>query len=173
MVNGIKHLIEVQSQAECCSENVNQVSGPKRFNSFRIIWRRVWIYFFRCILFIYVNTSVICASPSIPTSNCVDSENKISFTVENSTDSLWSMLVQKGYSMQNLPKSPADIYLSFLINFWFSEITFHEFVHLDWFTKGWALYTINVPIKSILVFEFQISTNFFYLVLQKKVPWYF
>ena len=41
MVNGIKHLIEVQSQEECCSENVNQVSGPKRFNSFRIIWRRV------------------------------------------------------------------------------------------------------------------------------------
>ena len=76
MINRMSQRIEVQSQTKYCRRNVNQVSGPTRFKSFRIIWRRVGIYFFRCILFEYVNTSVICTSPSISTSNCVDSENK-------------------------------------------------------------------------------------------------
>ena len=76
MINRMSQRIEVQSQTKYCSRNVNQVSGPTRFKAFRIIWRRVGIYFFRCILFEYVNTSVICTSPSISTSNCVDSENK-------------------------------------------------------------------------------------------------
>ena len=134
--------IEVQSQTKYCRRNVNQVSGPTRFKSFRIIWRRVGIYFFRCILFEYVNTSVICTSPSISTSNCVDSENKKIF--HHVRDSLLNiksfLLLQKVYSIQNLPKSSSDIYLTFLpIDFWFSEITFHVVVHLDCFTKGWAV----------------------------------
>ena len=81
MINRMSQHIEVQSQTKCCSRNVNQVSRPTRFNSFRIIWRRVWIYFFRCILFEYVNTSVICTSPSISTSYCVNSENKKIFFI--------------------------------------------------------------------------------------------
>ena len=113
MINRMSQRIEVQSQTKYCRRNVNQVSGPTRFKSFRIIWRRVGIYFFRCILFEYVNTSVICTSPSISTSNCVDSENKkIFYHLRDSLLNIKSFCCSRKFIAYKIYLSPRPTFTS-------------------------------------------------------------